>query len=125
MADAAPATIVELPGRRPPAVAAFVALRPRQWTKNLLLFAGIIFAAELGDAGKWAAAITAFVAYCAASSASYLVNDVRDVASDRVHPVKRARPKQRLSDHFKASLLQCEQVSGEVAAIDGRDVLRQ
>ena len=92
MADAAPATIVELPGRRSPAMAAFVALRPRQWTKNLLLFAGIIFAAELGDAGKWAAAITAFVAYCAASSASYLVNDVRDVASDRLHPVKRARP---------------------------------
>ena len=92
MADAAPATIVELPGRRSPAVAAFVALRPRQWTKNLLLFAGIIFAAELGDAGRWAAAITAFVAYCAASSASYLVNDVRDVASDRLHPVKRARP---------------------------------
>ena len=92
MADPAPATIVELPGRRSPAVAAFVALRPRQWTKNLLLFAGIIFAAELGDAGKWAAATTAFVAYCAASSASYLVNDVRDVASDRLHPVKRGRP---------------------------------
>ena len=92
MADPAPAPIVELPGRRSPAVAAFVALRPRQWTKNLLLFAGIIFAAELGDAGRWAAAITAFVAYCAASSASYLVNDIRDVASDRLHPVKRARP---------------------------------
>ena len=38
------------------------------------------------------AAITAFVAYCAASSAAYLVNDVRDVASDRLHPVKRGRP---------------------------------
>jgi 4-hydroxybenzoate polyprenyltransferase len=90
--DAAPATIVDLPARRPPVVAAFVALRPRQWTKNLLLFAGIIFAAELGDAGRWIAAITAFIAYCAASSAAYLVNDVRDVASDRLHPVKRARP---------------------------------
>jgi 4-hydroxybenzoate polyprenyltransferase len=69
-----------------------VALRPRQWTKNLLLFAGIVFAAELGDGGRWLEAITAFVAYCAASSAAYLVNDVRDAASDRLHPVKRTRP---------------------------------
>ena len=70
----------------------FVALRPRQWTKNLLLFAGIVFAAQLGDADRWIAAIAAFAAYCAASSAAYLVNDVRDAASDRLHPVKRARP---------------------------------
>ena len=61
-------------------------MRPRQWTKNLLLFAGIVFAAELGDEGRWIAAIAAFVAYCAASSAAYLVNDVRDAASDRLHP---------------------------------------
>ena len=87
-----PATVVELPARRSPLAAAVVALRPRQWTKNLLLFAGIIFAAELGDAGRWVAAVTAFVAYCAASSAAYLVNDVRDVAADRLHPVKRTRP---------------------------------
>ena len=85
-------TVVELPARRSPLAAAVVALRPRQWTKNLLLFAGIIFAAELGDAGRWVAAVTAFVAYCAASSAAYLVNDVRDVAGDRLHPVKRTRP---------------------------------
>ncbi len=67
-------------------------MRPRQWTKNLLLFAGIVFAAELGDGGRWVAAVAAFVAYCAASSAAYLVNDVRDAAADRLHPVKRARP---------------------------------
>jgi 4-hydroxybenzoate polyprenyltransferase len=90
--EPAQATVVALPDRRSPAAAVLVALRPRQWTKNLLLFAGIIFAAELGDAGRWAAAVTAFVAYCAASSAAYLVNDVRDIASDRIHPVKRARP---------------------------------
>lgn len=72
--------------------AELVALRPRQWTKNLLLFAGIIFAAKLGDAGRWLEACAAFVAYCAASSASYLVNDVRDIEGDRAHPVKRRRP---------------------------------
>ena len=89
---AEPATVLELPRRRRTAVAAFVAMRPRQWTKNLLLFAGIVFAAKLGDPSRWAAAVAAFAAYCAASSAAYLVNDVHDVASDRLHPVKRFRP---------------------------------
>jgi len=87
-----PAPIVDLPQRRSLPRAALVALRPRQWTKNLLLFAGIIFAAKLGDLSRWGEALAAFVAYCAASSASYLVNDVRDAPHDRLHPVKRARP---------------------------------
>jgi len=89
---AEPAAVLELPRRRSPAAAALVAMRPRQWTKNLLLFAGIIFAAKLGDPARWLAAVTAFVAYCAASSAAYLVNDLRDAESDRLHPVKRSRP---------------------------------
>lgn len=87
-----PAAVLALPRRRSPLLAAVAALRPRQWTKNLLLFAGIVFAAKLGDPERWLAAVTAFVAYCAASSAAYLVNDVRDVESDRLHPVKRSRP---------------------------------
>jgi 4-hydroxybenzoate polyprenyltransferase len=87
-----PARLVELPQRRNPAHAALVAMRPRQWTKNALLFAGIVFAAKLGDGIRWLEAIAAFVAYCAASSASYLVNDVCDVERDRTHPVKRSRP---------------------------------
>ena len=73
-----PAPVLDLPRRRSLPRAAFVALRPRQWTKNLLLFAGIIFAAKLDDLSRWGEALAAFVAYCAASSASYLVNDVRD-----------------------------------------------
>ncbi len=72
--------------------AAVAALRPRQWSKNLLLFAGLIFAAKLGDTIRWLEALAAFAAYCAASSAAYLVNDVRDAAHDRDHPVKRLRP---------------------------------
>ncbi len=60
--------------------------------KNLLLFAGIVFAAELGDRARWLEAFAAFAAYCAASSAAYLVNDVRDAEVDRLHPVKRRRP---------------------------------
>jgi 4-hydroxybenzoate polyprenyltransferase len=87
-----PARVVELRPRRTALEAAFVSLRPRQWPKNLLLFAGIVFAAELGDAARWAEAVAIFVAYCAASSAAYLVNDLRDAADDRKHPVKRDRP---------------------------------
>jgi 4-hydroxybenzoate polyprenyltransferase len=86
------ADAVPLPARRGVARAALAAMRPRQWTKNLLLFAGIVFAAKLGDGGRWLEGIGAFAAYCAASSAAYLVNDVRDAAHDRLHPVKRRRP---------------------------------
>jgi 4-hydroxybenzoate polyprenyltransferase len=84
--------VYELPRGRSPLRAALVSLRPRQWTKNLLLFAGIIFAAKLGDLSRWVEAFAAFAAYCAASSASYLVNDVRDAPHDRMHPSKRLRP---------------------------------
>ena len=77
---------------RPAAAALVAALRPRQWLKNLLLFAGLVFAAELGDASLWLRATVAFAVYCAASSAAYLVNDVRDADADRRHPTKRFRP---------------------------------
>src|SRR2546421_3400123 len=90
---AAPAReVVELPRRRTALGAAVVALRPRQWSKNLLVFAGIVFAAKLGDAVRWGEALAAFGAYCALSSAAYLVNDLRDREHDRLHPVKRERP---------------------------------
>ena len=68
------------------------ALRVRQWTKNLLLFAGLLFAAKLGDGTRWWEAWLAFAAYSAASSAAYLLNDVLDVERDRLHPAKRYRP---------------------------------
>jgi 4-hydroxybenzoate polyprenyltransferase len=84
--------VVELPKRRSPVRAAVAALRPRQWSKNLLVFAGIIFSAKLGDVTRWSEAWAAFFAYCALSSAAYLVNDVRDREHDRLHPVKRERP---------------------------------
>jgi 4-hydroxybenzoate polyprenyltransferase len=86
------ANVVPLRPRRSTAEAAWAALRPRQWSKNLLLFAGLVFAAKLGDASRWAQAVVIFVAYCAASSAAYVVNDLRDVEHDRAHPIKRDRP---------------------------------
>jgi len=84
--------LVQLPRRRSPLRAVLVAMRPRQWSKNLLVFAGLVFAAKLGDPLRWLEACVCFVAYCAISSASYLANDVRDRDDDRLHPVKRSRP---------------------------------
>jgi 4-hydroxybenzoate polyprenyltransferase len=73
---------------------AFVAssLRPGQWTKNLLLFAGLVFGGRLLDVDAVAAATMAFVVFCALSSAGYLFNDVWDRDADRRHPLKQARP---------------------------------
>ena len=84
--------IVQLPQRRSPLRAALVAMRPRQWSKNLLVFAGLVFAAKLGDPLRWLEACVCFLAYCAISSAAYLANDVRDRHDDRLHPLKRSRP---------------------------------
>ena len=79
--------------------------RPGQWVKNLLVFAGLIFANELTDAGAWAAAVACFVAFCAASSAAYLLNDVRDAELDRAHPTKRERPVARGSVSPRVALV--------------------
>jgi 4-hydroxybenzoate polyprenyltransferase len=112
----ATADVLDLPSRRRAAVAAFVALRPRQWTKNLLVFAGIVFAAKLGDAVRWAEAISCFAVYCAASSAAYLVNDVRDRDTDRLHPLKRRRPIARGELSARAALwLAAPLLAGAVA----------
>jgi decaprenyl-phosphate phosphoribosyltransferase len=67
-------------------------LRPRQWTKNLLVAAAPLAAGRLLDAPVWWQTLVAFVAFCALSGAVYLVNDVVDVESDRAHPRKRTRP---------------------------------
>jgi 4-hydroxybenzoate polyprenyltransferase len=104
MAVVAP-QLAELPRRRSPARAALVALRPRQWSKNLLVFAGIVFAAKLGDAVRWGEAFAAFAAYCAISSAAYLANDVRDREQDRRHPIKRDRPVARGELSARAALV--------------------
>ena len=66
--------------------------RPRQWPKNLLVFAAPLAGASLGRHDGLAYALVAAVAFCAASVAVYLVNDVVDADRDRRHPVKRRRP---------------------------------
>ena len=69
-----------------------ISLRPDQWTKNLLVFAALIFAVKLLDPAALANASAAFLIFCAVSGAVYLVNDVSDREADALHPVKRMRP---------------------------------
>src|SRR4030095_438555 len=68
------------------------AMRPRQWVKNLLVLTAPLAAGRLFEPAVIKGASLAFVAFCLVSAAVYLVNDVRDVEEDRLHPTKRFRP---------------------------------
>jgi 4-hydroxybenzoate polyprenyltransferase len=67
-------------------------LRPKQWTKNLFVFAGLIFGERLQDRQAVGAAFLAFIVFCLLSGVVYLINDVRDRDADRLHPTKSRRP---------------------------------
>jgi 4-hydroxybenzoate polyprenyltransferase len=72
-------------------MAVLVSLRPRQWVKNLFVFAGVVFAQQLFSPAL-AVALAAFIIFCGLSGAIYLLNDVADRERDLLHPVKRTRP---------------------------------
>ncbi len=67
-------------------------LRPEQWTKNLIIFAGLIFGQRLLDPAAVLTSVAAFAVFCALSGVVYLVNDVADRDADRQHPLKCHRP---------------------------------
>ena len=73
-------------------VALLRCMRPWQYTKNLLVFAALVFAREMGNPDAVVKTVVAFVLFCMVSSAVYLINDVRDAEGDRRHPDKRDRP---------------------------------
>ena len=81
-----------VPRRRSQSIALLVAMRPPEWIKNLLVFAGLLFSQKLNQGPQVVDALITFVAFCAISSAGYLVNDLRDAPLDRRHPEKRHRP---------------------------------
>jgi hypothetical protein len=68
------------------------ALRPQEWIKNLLVFAGLLFSGQLDEGDQVLAATLTFVAFCGVSSAGYLFNDLLDREHDRRHPDKSRRP---------------------------------
>jgi 4-hydroxybenzoate polyprenyltransferase len=90
--EAAAAPTERLPARRSTLQAAIVAMRPKEWIKNVLVFAGLLFSGKVDQIGAVGTATLAFTAFCAISSAGYLVNDILDVEFDRKHPKKRKRP---------------------------------
>lgn len=67
-------------------------IRPVQWTKNLFVFAGIVFSLNFFETALLIKVIFAFIIFCFLSSAIYLINDVSDIKGDRKHPQKKFRP---------------------------------
>lgn len=67
------------------------AMRPNQWSKNLLVFLPLL-TAHVGEPGQWLQAAAAFIAFGLCASASYLLNDLFDLEADRAHLLKRRRP---------------------------------
>ncbi len=78
--------------RRGPVRAAIKAMRPQEWVKNLLVFAGLLFSGQFDELDAILSATVTFAAFCMVASAGYLVNDAHDVEEDRRHPKKRFRP---------------------------------
>ena len=77
---------------RSPLASLVVSLRPGQWTKNLVVFAGLLFGKQLFEPGAVAVSCAAFAIFCALSGVIYLLNDVADREADRRHPLKSRRP---------------------------------
>lgn len=67
-------------------------LRPRQWTKNLVIFAGLVFDRQLFHGEPALRVLAAFIIFCMVSGLTYTINDLLDLKADRQHPQKRNRP---------------------------------
>lgn len=67
-------------------------MRPAQWTKNVFVFAGIVFARRLTDSSSVLRVLATFGIFVLVSSAVYIYNDIKDREDDRAHPVKKHRP---------------------------------
>ncbi|WZL73577.1 decaprenyl-phosphate phosphoribosyltransferase [Clostridiaceae bacterium 35-E11] len=67
-------------------------MRPKQWTKNLILFAGILFSNNLFNPSLFGLSLAGFLLFCAFSGCVYIINDIVDMEKDRAHPKKKRRP---------------------------------
>jgi len=86
----APSEIAKRP--RPVLLLLLQAMRPKQWTKNLLLFAGLLFSLKFTDLDAIWRAVAGFALFCLFSSSVYLINDLRDREKDALNPRTRNRP---------------------------------
>jgi hypothetical protein len=80
------------PAARGRALLLLEAMRPKQWIKNVFVFAGLAFAGKITDPRDVTLAVATFLAFCLASGATYLLNDVRDAEDDRHNPRTASRP---------------------------------
>jgi 4-hydroxybenzoate polyprenyltransferase len=87
-----PAVTWHEPAARSLGVNLLMSLRPSQWAKNLLVFAGLLFGLRLFDPVAVGRAAGAFVIFCMLSGVVYLINDIADRETDRQHPLKARRP---------------------------------
>ena len=69
-----------------------ISLRPKQWSKNLIIFAGLIFSQNLLNTKYFFQSLIAFIIFCLLSGAVYIINDIADQEADKKHPVKSKRP---------------------------------
>lgn len=67
-------------------------LRPYQWVKNVLVFSGLIFSNSLFNNQNVLISLAGFIIFCLTSSSVYILNDLKDVQHDRLHPLKKFRP---------------------------------
>jgi len=84
--------VSRLTSARPLLTAYIEALRPHQWSKNLLVFVPLLLAHRIDEPLAWIQSIAALIAFCLSASAIYLMNDLIDTPSDIRHPTKRNRP---------------------------------
>jgi 4-hydroxybenzoate polyprenyltransferase len=69
-----------------------ISMRPKQWTKNIFLFAALVFDLKLFNLALLGKTVAAFALFCLLSGTVYLINDLADIEQDRLHPTKRNRP---------------------------------
>jgi len=91
-AETAPPEQEPVVPRRSPLRAAIKTGRPKEWIKNVFVFAGLLFSGKFDQSHAVVEATITFVAFCLVSSAGYFLNDLIDVELDRKHPKKRFRP---------------------------------
>jgi 4-hydroxybenzoate polyprenyltransferase len=91
MGDATPTTSTAVRQRSQLALL-FKTMRPKQWTKNVFVWAALIFDRKLFVLEPFLRTLAAFILFCLISSAVYIINDLVDMPKDRLHPEKRSRP---------------------------------
>ncbi|MCU0509510.1 MAG: decaprenyl-phosphate phosphoribosyltransferase [Anaerolineae bacterium] len=91
MGEATPTTSTEVRQRSQLALLVKT-MRPKQWTKNVFVWAALIFDRKLFELAPFVRTLAAFLLFCLISSAVYIINDLIDMPKDRLHPEKRSRP---------------------------------